>query len=659
MWFIPFICIFLSVIIFYWQDLVNVFNEAINSESSSHIIAIPILFTYIIYRLRNRINVSTSIKSEGKYLKIISFNQLIGIILVFIAYVIRWYSSLTFFSLELRIISLPLFISGLFLLVFNYQTLRVLIFPVSLFILLIPPPIQIVQKSGTFLATISTKTSYNILKILRLPVIFSYEYLSPIIYLKTSEGVIPFAIDIACSGLYSLTGFIIFAIFVAYIARTKKTKKLFIFLIGIPLIFALNILRITSIIIIGYYSGTNLALNLFHLLGGWTLILIATTFLLIILDKIFNINFFIKYSNFCSQDHNTGKDEACIACGKILRTHNNFNRKRTVISFIILFVIITITSIQIPSFSLVEGRAGVFTRNPSGENTVEGVLPEVEGYNPRFVYRDKQFEKVSGQNASLIYQYVASDPSKPTVWVGLEIGIAKAKLHPWELCLITYPQTHGYNVYVEQLDLRDIQLLDNPPLTARYFSFKYKNRNTSQTILYWYNQAQFKTEGGFQRKWIKTSIIQYSNNPDNYEQVEENLLPFAESIATYWNPIHQWSWLTLTLSQHSPILILISLILIAGLVGIQQFLRYNERRAARVAYNSLRTRDDKNIIDAVKELGKPCSNKEVQDELQEKGISYSLEEIEEKLQEAKQVGLLERKLVSINDEPYFLWTTRF
>ena len=60
-----------------------------------------------------------------------------------------------------------------------------------------------------------------------------------------------FSIDVACSGVYSLIGFVIFAVFIAYINRGKLYGKLAILLLGIPLIIVLNIIRITTILAIG------------------------------------------------------------------------------------------------------------------------------------------------------------------------------------------------------------------------------------------------------------------------------------------------------------------------------------------------------------------------------------------------------------------------
>jgi len=99
------------------------------------------------------------------------------------------------------------------------------------------------------------------------------EFGTPVINLASTAGIpISFSVDIACSGLYSLIGFLVFAFFLAYVTREKLLKKTVIFLVGLPLIYLLNVMRIIIIIVLGYNYGMDLALQVFHLIGGWVLI---------------------------------------------------------------------------------------------------------------------------------------------------------------------------------------------------------------------------------------------------------------------------------------------------------------------------------------------------------------------------------------------------
>ena len=220
----------------YWQDLSIVINEALNSDLATHILAIPFILTYILYRIRRTFIASASTNfSNLSHSRPVFFKEITGTLLCILAYLIKWYGSYTFQPLYYHIATLPIFIAGIILIIFNTQTLKTLLFPIAFLFFLIPPPVTLAQEAGSALATFSSQAAYNFLKIIGLPVSLLYAYGSPIIYLNTSSGIeIPFAIDIACSGLYSLIGFIIFATFAAYIVREPIQKKLIILFYSPP-----------------------------------------------------------------------------------------------------------------------------------------------------------------------------------------------------------------------------------------------------------------------------------------------------------------------------------------------------------------------------------------------------------------------------------------
>ncbi len=187
-------------IIFYWRVLSIVLNEALFDDSTSHILAVPFLIGYIVYTKRDTLRALVNFESKN-IVKIYGFpiNELIGVMLCALAYVIKWFGSYTFNSLEINMISFPLFVSGVILLVFNYDTLRFLMFPIAFLAFLIPPPFVYLQLIGSALSTFSSMAAFTILKILRVPVSLIIEYGGPIILLTLPSGLeVPFAIDIAC-----------------------------------------------------------------------------------------------------------------------------------------------------------------------------------------------------------------------------------------------------------------------------------------------------------------------------------------------------------------------------------------------------------------------------------------------------------------------------
>ena len=79
---------------------------------------------------------------------------------------------------------------------------------------------------GSTLSIVSSEATYLLLNLFGFPVSISTSYESPTINIIQSNGTpLAFSVDVACSGIYSLIGFLIFAIFVSYVARAKTWKK--------------------------------------------------------------------------------------------------------------------------------------------------------------------------------------------------------------------------------------------------------------------------------------------------------------------------------------------------------------------------------------------------------------------------------------------------
>jgi hypothetical protein len=230
-------------------------------------------------------------------------------------------------------------------------------------------------------------------------------------------------------------------------------------------------------------------------------------------------------------------------------------------------------------------------------------------------------------------------------------------LHRWETCLITWPQTHGYQAKVTQLDLKDTQILDNPPIIARYFAFQYLTDNQTQLVLYWYETITFTINNATQQKHAKLSLITYPETPQDVPNMENQLLPIAEQIANQWQPIKTWALISMLISQHglelattaTAILVLLSVLYIIEV-----------RRQARTsmnAYQKLKT-NDQQLISAVKETQKMnLPTLERIKETYEKSSSAKLtvQQLEQRLTELQNVNAVKSTLSNNRDEPTITW----
>ncbi|MDH5770262.1 MAG: exosortase/archaeosortase family protein, partial [Candidatus Bathyarchaeota archaeon] len=143
----------------YFQDLTIIANEAIQSDLTSYILVIPFLLAYLLYRKRKMLRATIPFETTNPNRKPTYTREIVGLLLCLTAFLLYWHGSYTFYPLEYHMISLPLFIAGLVLIIFNTKTLRVLAFPIAFLLLLTPPPTEIVSIAGAGVATLNSEIS--------------------------------------------------------------------------------------------------------------------------------------------------------------------------------------------------------------------------------------------------------------------------------------------------------------------------------------------------------------------------------------------------------------------------------------------------------------------------------------------------------------------
>ena len=647
------------------QDLAIIFADALESELTSYTLAIPFLFGYLLYRKREIARATVPLERSKPIKGIIHFHEIVGLLLFLTSFLLYWYGSYTFTPLEFHMLALPIFVAACILVIFNTQTLWVLAFPIGFLIFLSPPPSEITYSLGTTLSVASSEAAYTILKALGFPVTLTEEFSSPIISVTSSTGVIPFAVDVACSGLYALIGFLIFATFIAYIAREKLSKKLMIFLVGFPVIYFLNIIRIVIMVLLGYYYGMDLALQVFHLFGGWMLIFLSIILLSTISGKLLKASLFTKAQALTCQHSNHirhMKQSFCPNCGKILKPKDIAFSKRDIAKIAaITMSLVLILSIQMPVFALTEGPIEVLLQTPGGEQAPTKVLPQMPGYNLTFLYRDIGFEKTAKQDASLVYAYTpqnrTGNSTLYTILVGIEVATARSSLHRWESCLITHALIVGRQPRGIQLELKDVQLIQNPPLIARYFAFQWRKTNQTQTVLYWFETSTFTANTTSQQKHVKISLIIYPKTLSDLPEIESQLKAFGVTIANYWQPIKTWSQIALLLSQNGDKLVTATTMLLAAALILHAFEKRRERNTNTKVYNKL-SEANKQIIDAVHQTEKNALP--TLEHIAQTYQTITFKNIEnnkllEELAKAEKTGLVSSRIADKQDEPMQTW----
>jgi exosortase len=652
----------IAVIALYFQDLSIIFSGALTTESTFHILAIPFIFAYLVYRKRKMITASLIPSEESKQAFKKHFSLLAGVSLCAVAILTYWYGSYSFMPLEFHMATLPFLTAGLVLVLFNPQTLKQLIFPIIFLIFLTPPPSEILFGVGSALANLGAVASNALTNLFGIPATLSSSNVGPIItIIRPDSTSIPFNVGVACSGIYSLIGFTIFAILIAYITAGKLRNKLLILAIGIPFMILLNIIRITIILAIGYSYGEDMALELFHSMGATVLMFIGTFILLGISEKVIKKPAPPPLCPTCNPAPKTITTQFCSTCGKIFKTPTiKLNRSDITKIIGIALVTIVLLSIQAPTFALTEGPAEVLSQTAQGTqiSNRNSILPEIDGYRLRYSYRDTQYEKTSGNDAAMVYIYSPEDKSKFPIFVAIQVGASSTAQHRWETCLINYPLSQGDPSQVEQHALQDIQLQENPPITGRLFGFQYTKTEQTQAVLYWYQTATFNTNGTAQTKSVMISLIVYLDGPDEITEAQSQQVPIAKAINSHWQPLKTWSTVTLTLSQNGLVFSSVAAAVLVLLVLYAAYLNIQEKRSLLTLYRKLSTQDQL-LIKAIGNTANDSSMEAITAEFQKLSPVPATEPyVSQKLKEAENHGLVKRILKNCRDNPILVWRTQ-
>ena len=651
-----------AALIMFFQDLSILFSDALISETTNYMLAVPFLLLYMVYRKRKMIRASIPLETT-KLFKKIPLDETLGAILFLTSFLLYWYGSYTFTPLEYHMFALPIFTAACILIVFNIQTLKQLLFPVVFLFLLVPPPEEALYYLGSFLSTISTELAYNLLRILSFPVTMTTEYGTPVMRITQQNGQpISLVVDIACSGIYSQIGFLIFALFIAYIVRERTWKKGLIFVLGFPLIYFLNVLRIFTIGVIGCYYGEDLALTAFHLLGGWILIFIGTLLLLGTLEKGFKIPILsgpAQQCATCNTFYRKGRG-FCFTCGRIDTSFTGRISKPSMLkAAAVVAAVAMILSIQTSVFALTEGPEMIL-QTAAGEQFTTTILPEVPEYSLEFVYRDLTFEERAQQDVALVYAYFPANESEEVIYATLEVASARSTLHRWETCLISWPLRQGYQPWVEQIELQDVQLLENPPIIGRYFTFEKKASNLTQTVLYWYETSIFEVNSTTQQKHIKISLVAYPNSLEELPRLKEQMLSVAVAIVSYWEPIKQWSPIALGISLNGDKLVLASLALLGVVLAFYAVDNRVDAKRNRIAYEKLSEMHRKTVetVRTVEQKMLPTLSSIHQSYRNTAAEKTEVETTLQNLTDLEKIGIVKREIGNMMDEPVQTWRTR-
>jgi len=652
----------LLVLIVYGNDFWILANEAVQNESLSHILLLPFLTGFLFYLKKDVVKAALSADKHDRRTTAKYVNEILGMVLCLVAFLVYWYGSQTFYPLEYHILSLPIFLAGVILVLLNPRALLMLIFPILFLLFLVPLPATFIYTIGGGLANFNTQVSYSVLKTAGLPIELSSSYGAPTILLSSSSGeTVNFAVDVACSGIYSLVAFAMFATFLAFLANTSIFKKLLIFVLGFAVFVALNIFRIMAIIVVGYSFGEGAALFL-HSFAGLMLIFVGMVLILVFSDKVLKIRIVTKPQEQppCKECKRKAQPliNFCQNCGRFINKSSELFSKTLFVKLFLLLLgcSIVVLSISAPTFAT--AKDSIELESSGNLQSSISVFPELPDYTLAFLYRDTEYEKIASQDTSLVYGYFPSNLSDQVVYAVVGVSNSISSLHNWEVCFVTYQTAQGQYPLVAVHDSREIQLLQDTPLIAKYFVFDSPDGYT-QVTLYWYTKATFKTELTVEQKYVRISLIMLTQNLAEYPQLEEELLSVGQVIAATWEPLKTQALISLGVPAQQALLG-VSVAFLAVTVTTQYF---NEKRRASnnlKLFNNFASPEEKLVLQTVLDLAKENKNVKTNDILEAARKNHGRRSMSSKkvlntLNVLAEYGLIHRTVISVENTPVLVW----
>ncbi len=667
-----------SIILVFWQYFSILIDDVLKNEMATYILALPFLITYMLYRERETIKAWHEFETEKK--GSIS-KDIVGASLCVSSMFIYGYGSFNFNTLMYHSMALLVFILGGSILIFGIQNMRNMALPlISLLLLIIPYREEAYQISAE-LSVLTTNVTYNLLKVLGFPVSLSSLYESPSIILETSSGQIPFVIDIACAGAYSLLGFLVFAFFFAYISQGSRIKKIVWLLIGFCFIYLMNIFRVSLILAIGYWWGVEAAMGLFHTFSGSLLIFGASFIMILVGEKIFRMGILKTNTRnktepcFVCKKNASGTNSFCGFCGRFLGKKFSLKKMDIIKVLSIALIIGVILNFQLPSLASAQKRIMATDIHDLSQGENQTLIPNLDDYDPTFLYRDQKFEIMTQQDASLLFIYNTENRSKAPIFVSIEIADSHSKLHRWEVCLyIASPEPS-----VNPISSKDITIFQNPPFNGRLFVYQYTRSEQTVMILYWYQKVAIKIGDTWTTRYLKTSLIAYLdsfvrtgeiNNVEQNESIENILMTIAQNIIEYWEPVKTWSGIIVAFSEWGQTLAISTFLI--SLVFPKTFSLFMRRgkdsqtqsRYKQLVWHSTFSRKEKLLLETLDILGKQgtMTTIELAKLIQQKTAEkFNTETFLEILDQAEKNGFIQKTMENRDSKPMLVWkvTTTF
>ena len=250
-----------SFFLCYWTTIKGLYPVWINDEDYNYAFLIPLISAYLIWERRRQI-ISTPINTNMG-----------GGIFFFLFLIISVYGILGSSPSAVRP-AIPLIILSVTLFCFGWEMFKVLVFPLSLLIFMIPLPTLFGTVIGVHLKTISTLLGKAILMLAGISVFVEGNVID--------LGVTQLQVVDACSGLRYILPLLALGVLFAYFFEKTRWKQIVFVISTIPIAILTNGIRIGATGILARLYGAEVAEGFFHGFSGWLVFMLAFALLLLL-----------------------------------------------------------------------------------------------------------------------------------------------------------------------------------------------------------------------------------------------------------------------------------------------------------------------------------------------------------------------------------------
>lgn len=244
---IKIVILLFALILLFWPVLKVLFQDLYMNSNNSHGLVVPFVSILFIWSKRSSLGSQTMQSSYGGLLVL-----MVSLMLYIIGYAGR-IEVIPRIAFVTAILGTVLYVAG-------KNVVSQILFPLLFLYFMVPIPVSIESLVSFRLQLWVTQISSAILNALSFAVLRE----GNILYFATCS----LEVAEACSGIRSLTAFIMIGCLFAYLMHGSFLRRSIMPLFAIPLAFLVNVARVTGTGILAYYYGANVARGFLHEFSG-------------------------------------------------------------------------------------------------------------------------------------------------------------------------------------------------------------------------------------------------------------------------------------------------------------------------------------------------------------------------------------------------------